>query len=54
MRMSKDGVIVVCHDENFHRLCGPGSSADDKRPIELEYKEFPRFRDHLPIHFSKN
>ena len=22
VRITRDGVIIVCHDDNFHRLCG--------------------------------
>lgn len=52
VRMSKDGVIVVCHDDSFHRMCGPGST--DSVTKDLNFSEFPLFRDHLPMHFSKN
>lgn len=51
VRFTKDGVIIVCHDDNFHRLCG--GEAGDQLASETLYKDLPLFKDRLPIHFSK-
>jgi len=48
VRMSKDGVIMVCHDDNFQRLCGDSSLTKD-----TEAASFPLVKDSLPLHFSK-
>jgi hypothetical protein len=46
--MTKDGVIIVCHDKNFQRQC------DDQRDvIETNYKDIPAFGPKIKTHFSK-
>ena len=52
VQMTRDGVIVVCHDETFHRICGPDTI--DKKVKDCDIGELPMFRSHLPMHFSKN
>jgi glycerophosphoryl diester phosphodiesterase len=52
VRITKDGVIIVAHDDNFHRLCG--LAAGDKLVKDTDYKDLPRFKDQLSMHFSKN
>jgi glycerophosphoryl diester phosphodiesterase len=54
VRYTKDGVIVVCHDDNFHRLSGANSTARDQLVRETNLADLPRFRDRIPIHFSKS
>jgi glycerophosphoryl diester phosphodiesterase len=49
VRMTKDGHIIVCHDDNFIRLAGIDGLVKDTHIHEL-----PSFQDKLPLHFSKN
>ena len=51
VRMTKDGVIVVCHDDNFHRLCG--TQAGDSLVCDTNFKDLPPFNHQLVMHFSK-
>jgi glycerophosphoryl diester phosphodiesterase len=51
VRITKDGIILVCHDDNFHRLCGPTAGHGLVKDTLL--KDIPLFREKLPIHFSK-
>ena len=53
VRMTKDGVILVCHDDNFHRLCGASSTAGDNLVRDTHSSELPLFKDELYMHFSK-
>ena len=48
VRITKDGVIIVCHDENFSRLCG-----DPRKVIDVNHNELPKFKKKMPMHFSK-
>jgi glycerophosphoryl diester phosphodiesterase len=48
VRITKDGVILVCHDADFYRLC-----LDEGLVKDTHSKELPIFRDRLPMHFSK-
>ena len=52
VRMTSDGVIIVCHDDNFHRLCG--LQAGDALVSQTDFKDLPKFRSQMPMHFSKN
>jgi glycerophosphoryl diester phosphodiesterase len=52
VRMTKDGVIIVCHDDNFHRLCGVQSG--DSLVRETNLTDLPLFTDRLVMHFSKS
>ena len=48
VRITKDGQIIVCHDEDLLRLCG------DKRKIrDVDFKDLPKFLEKMPMHFSK-
>ena len=49
VRMTKDGVLLTCHDENFHRLCGI-----DQLCLDTVYDDLPTFQDNMPLHFSKS
>lgn len=45
--MTKDGVIVVAHDDDVKRLCGI-----DKNIEEFNYDELPPMSRSIPLHFS--
>ena len=48
VRVTKDGQLIVCHDEDLLRLCG------DKRKVrEVNYVDLPKFLKKMPLHFSK-
>lgn len=49
VRMTKDKKIIVCHDENLLRTCGV-----NKLVMETNYADLPKFKDRVPLHFSKN
>ena len=48
VRLSKDGVIMVCHDDSFGRL-----SHSKALTKETDAADFPLYKDDIPIHFSK-
>jgi glycerophosphoryl diester phosphodiesterase len=39
VRITKDGHIIVCHDEDFKRLCG-----DPRKVKEVNLNELPNFK----------
>jgi len=45
--MTKDGILVVSHDEFLERLCGHHGHVRD-----FNYSELPRHAARIPIHFS--
>jgi len=47
VRMTKDGVIIVCHDEDFSRVCGV-----NKRVRDVNFADLPKLRKEMPMHFS--
>lgn len=47
MRITKDGHIIVCHDEDFSRLCG-----DTRKVRDVNLAELPKFKVKMPMHFS--
>ena len=48
VRITKDGQIIVCHDEDLLRLCG-----DPRKVKDVNFKDLPKFLNKLPMHFSK-
>ena len=48
VRMTKDGQIIVCYDEDLLRLCG-----DTRKVSDVEFKDLPKFLKKMPMHFSK-
>ncbi len=51
VRMTKDGVIIVAHDDNCVRLCGHKES---RKISEMNLNELPHFKEQLNMHFSKS
>ena len=48
LQLTKDGVIVVCHDENLRRLCD-----QDVNISNLNYNELPEFAERITLdHFA--
>lgn len=47
VRITKDGKILVCHDQDFSRL-----TKTKKKVIETLSSDLPNFKDELPMHFS--
>jgi len=47
VRMTRDGVIIVCHDDDFGRLCGV-----NKRVRDVNHDQLPKFKKEMPMHFS--
>jgi len=48
LQLTKDGKVVVCHDENLRRLCGV-----DVRVSELNYDDLPKFSEKISLdHFN--
>jgi glycerophosphoryl diester phosphodiesterase len=47
VRITKDGRIIVCHDEDLQRLCG-----DPRKVVEVDFKDLPSFKKEMPMHFS--
>jgi glycerophosphoryl diester phosphodiesterase len=48
VRITKDGHILVCHDEDFDRLCG-----DPRKVCDVNLADLPKFKSQMPMHFSK-
>lgn len=48
VRVTKDNVILVCHDDDFDRLCGV-----KKRVRDVNVSELPKFKKEMPMHFSR-
>ena len=48
VRITKDGQIIVCHDEDFSRLCG-----DSRKVCETNLADLPKFKLKMPMHFSR-
>jgi len=48
VRITKDDVLIVCHDEDSERLCG-----DKRKIIDCNYADLPKFKKEMPMHFSK-
>jgi glycerophosphoryl diester phosphodiesterase len=44
---SKDEKVVIMHDDDFNRTC-----ALDKKPIDLDFADFPKFQDKIPLDFT--
>ena len=49
VRITKDGKILVCHDEKFDRL-----TKNKAKVIETLSTELPIFKEEMPMHFSNN
>ena len=48
LQLTKDGKVVVCHDESLRRLCGV-----DVKVSELNYDELPKFSEKISLdHFN--
>lgn len=48
--MTKDGHIIVCHDEDFERVCK--NAKEGQTVINTRFDELPEFADEIPICFS--
>ena len=48
VQMTKDGVVIVAHDDDIFRLCGV-----KKRVDEFNYDELPPISRRIPLHFSE-
>lgn len=49
LQLTKDGIVVVCHDENLKRLCGVDANVSD-----LNYSELPKFAEKINLHHFHN
>lgn len=48
LQLTKDGIIVVCHDENLRRLCDKDVNISD-----LNYDQLPKFAERITLdHFA--
>ena len=48
VRITKDGQLIVAHDEDLLRLCG-----DPRMVKDVNFKDLPKFLQKMPMHFSK-
>ena len=48
VRITKDGQIIVCHDEDLLRMCG-----DTRKVKDVNFKDLPKFLKKMPMHFTK-
>ncbi|CDW71239.1 glycerophosphodiester phosphodiesterase domain-containing protein 1-like [Stylonychia lemnae] len=49
LRLTKDGILMTLHDDNFNRL-----SNVNKKVEEMNYKDQPKILDEIPMHFTKD
>ena len=49
VRLTKDGHLLTCHDQNFYRL-----TRQDRKVLECPFDELPSFSDVMPLHFSQD
>ena len=47
VRVTKDGVVIVCHDADLNRLCG-----DTRKVCDVNFADLPKFKKLMPMHFS--
>lgn len=48
VHLTKDGVLIVAHDETLERVC------PDKRKVsEVNYADLPSFKKDMPVEFTK-
>ena len=48
VHLSKDGVVVVSHDESLERMCG--EQFKDKKVSDYNFNELPQFQRSIPIY----
>lgn len=51
VRITKDGHIIVCHDDTFERICKQGPKAG-RTVRETNFDDLPELADEMPICFS--
>ena len=49
VRLTKDGRLLTCHDENCYRL-----TKQDLKVLECPFEELPSFSETIPLHFSQD
>ena len=49
VRITKDKHIIVCHDDDFERVCGIKQYVK-----ETLLQDIPKFKNKIPMHFSKD
>jgi len=47
VQMTKDGVVIISHDDELNRLCGV-----DQKISDFNYEELPKLKRAIPLHFS--
>lgn len=50
VHLSKDGEVVVAHDNTLERMCGPEFAG--KRVRDYDFKDLPKFQQNIPIHMQ--
>ena len=55
VRITKDGKIIICHDETFDRLCNRNSLTHINQKVkETLSTDLPVFKEKMPLHFSND
>ena len=53
VKITKDGEIIVCHDDNFKRICNTDSLPKDNQSVlETNFADLPVFKQEMPITFT--
>lgn len=53
VKITKDGEIIVCHDDDFKRICKTESLPKENQTVlETNFADLPVFKDQMPITFS--
>ena len=50
VQISKDGHVVVAHDDTLERMCGEDYRG--KRVRDFNFDELPKFQKHIPFHLD--
>ena len=50
VHLSKDGEVVVAHDNTLERMCG--SEYTGKRVADFNFADLPQFQQKIPIHMQ--
>lgn len=48
VQLSKDGQVVIAHDDELSRMCGKDYAG--KRVRDYNFNELPPFQKHIPMH----
>lgn len=51
VQISKDGCVVVAHDDTLERMCGEEYAG--KRVRDFNFNDLPKFQNNIPFHLDE-